>query len=216
MPLPTTLANDAMSGNLRVQGLLPSPWLLDDTHTVTDSTAPGLLVSMPDLMDANFFRSVILMCAHSDEGAFGLKLNHPLTLTTAEVCAEVSVEWRGDDEAYAFSGGPVQPTRGWLLHGDDTMYEGSQKIVEGVALSCSQEALQAYGQCPSGSFHLVLGYAGWGPGQLEQEMDEGSWIQAPFHPKLLFETAPDQMWSAALRSIGIDPLHFVGGGAQRH
>ena len=195
---------------------MPSYGLLDDTQPVRDSTAPGLLVSMPDLMDANFFRSVILMCAHSEEGAFGLKLNHPLDLTTAEVCSEISVEWLGDDTTYAFSGGPVQPTRGWLLHADNAMYDGSQKIVEGVALSCSQEALQAYGQAPSGAFHLVLGYAGWGPGQLEQELDEGSWMRAPFQPKLLFDTAPEDMWSAALRSIGIDPLHFVGGGALRH
>ncbi len=171
---------------------------------------------MPDLMDPNFFRSVILMCAHSDEGAFGLKINHPLDLTSAQVCSEVDIEWLGDDSAAAFSGGPVSPSRGWLLHDDDSMYVGSQRIGPGVALSCSHDALEAYGQCPTGPFHLVLGYAGWGPGQLEQEMDQGSWIRAPFNRALLFDTDPDDMWSATLRSIGVDPLHLVGGGASRH
>ena len=173
-------------------------------------------MSMPDLLDPNFVRSVILMCAHSDEGAFGLKINHPLTLTTAEVCSEIEIPWLGDDTVRAYSGGPVEPARGWLLHGDESMYVGSQRVAPGVALSCSQEALQAYGQSPTGAFHLVLGYAGWGPGQLEQEMDQGSWLPAPFTRNLLFDTAPDEMWASTLRSIGIDPLHLVGGGMVRH
>ncbi|MGB0589937.1 MAG: YqgE/AlgH family protein [Myxococcota bacterium] len=183
---------------------------------MSDAIAPGLLVSMPDLQDPNFLRSVILMCAHSDEGAFGLKINHPLTLTTADVCAEIEIPWLGDDSTTVFSGGPVEPSRGWLLHGDEAMYPGSQHVAPGVAMSCSQEALQAYGQSPDGAFHLVLGYAGWGPGQLEQEMDQGSWMRAPFSRNLLFDTAADAMWSSALRSIGIDPLHLVGGGMVRH
>lgn len=183
---------------------------------MSDTIAPGLLVSMPDLMDPNFARSIVLMCAHSAEGAFGLKLNHPLSLTTAEVCSEVAVEWLGDEQTLAFSGGPVDPSRGWLLHDDGTMYDGSQRITDGVALSCSQAALQAYGHSPGGAFHLVLGYAGWGPGQLEQEIDEGSWLVAPFTRELLFDTAAEDMWAATVRSIGIDPLHLVGGGMARH
>jgi putative transcriptional regulator len=173
-------------------------------------------VSMPDLVDPNFFRSVILMCAHSDEGAFGLKINHPLGLTAADICSEIEVPWLGEDTVAAYSGGPVEPSRGWLLHGDDAMYVGSQTVAPGVAMSCSQEALQAYGKSPTGAFHLVLGYAGWGPGQLEQEMDQGSWLPAPFERALLFDTAADDMWSSTLRSIGVDPLHLVGGGMARH
>ncbi len=180
---------------------------------MSEAIAPGLLVSMPDLLDPNFFRSVILMCAHSDEGAFGIKLNHRLDLTTAQVCSEVQIEWCGDDTETVFSGGPVEPFRGWLLHDDAIMYSGSQSVGDGVALSASQEALEAYGQSPLGAFRLVLGYAGWGPGQLERELDEGSWMVAPFSRALLFETTPEALWDTTLRSIGIDPLCLVGGGS---
>ncbi|MDP6943491.1 MAG: YqgE/AlgH family protein [Myxococcota bacterium] len=180
---------------------------------MSDELAPGLLISMPDLLDPNFYRSVVLMCAHSSEGAFGLKINHPLELTTAQVCSEVQIAWHGDEEQAAFSGGPVEPSRGWLLHGDDTMYVGSQRIARGIAMSPSHEALEAYGRSPAGAFRLVLGYAEWGPGQLEQELEQGSWITAPVSHALLFATAPEDAWSKALRSIGIDPLHLVGGGS---
>ena len=177
-----------------------------------ETTAPGLLISMPDLLDPNFFRSVILMCSHSDEGAFGLKINHPLDLTSAQVCKEVKVEWQGDDDQ-VFSGGPVEPATGWLLHLDKTMYAGSQIVGDGVALSSSHDALEAYGRSPSGAFRLILGYAGWGPGQLERELAEGSWMSAPISHSLLFETTPEEIWAAALWSIGIDPMRLVGGGS---
>jgi len=178
-----------------------------------DPIAPGLLISMPDLLDPNFYRSVVLMCAHSDEGAFGLKINHPLELTAAQVCSEVEIAWLGDDKQAAFSGGPVEPSRGWLLHANETMYAGSQQVAQGVALSASQDALEAYAQSPTGAFRLVLGYAGWGPGQLDRELDQGSWVTAPVSQALLFDTTPERTWDAALRSIGIDPQCLVGGGS---
>jgi putative transcriptional regulator len=175
--------------------------------------APGLLISMPDLLDPNFFRSVILMCQHSEDGSFGLKINHPLEITTAQVCSEVEIAWHGEDEQAAFSGGPVEPFRGWLIHLDDSMYDGSEQVGHGIAISSSQDALEAYGRSPEGAFRLVLGYAGWGAGQLDREMDEGAWMRAPLSRALLFETPPEDIWSAALRSIGVDPLRLVGGGS---
>ncbi len=180
---------------------------------MADSTAPGLLIAMPNLLDPNFFRAVVLMCAHSDEGAFGLVINRPTEVTASKVCAESDIPWTGDDESVVFGGGPVEPQRGWLLHSADAMYPGSQLVAGGVALSASQESLEAYGANPAGRFRLVLGYAGWGPGQLESELSQGAWLTAPAIPDLVFHDNVARTWHLALRSVGVDPTHLVSGGS---
>lgn len=176
-----------------------------------ENTAPGLLIAMPTLLDPNFFRSVVLMCAHTDEGAFGLVINRATEVTTAKVCAESDISWTGDQESIAFCGGPVEPQRGWLLHSDDVTYPGSQLVAAGVAISASQEALEAYGNAPAARFRLILGYAGWGPGQLEEELTQGAWLTAPADPELVFHSNTTRLWDLVLRSVGVDPTHLVGG-----
>lgn len=174
--------------------------------------APGLLIAMPSLLDPNFFRSVVLLCAHSSEGAFGLVVNAPLEIDVAAICAEAGIDWEGPSETKVYSGGPVERQRGWLIHDASATYAGSQAIAEGVALTTSQEGLQAYGQQPLGRFRLLLGYAGWGPGQLDREITSGSWLTAPMDQDIVFSTRPETVWRAALASVGVDPAHLVDGG----
>jgi putative transcriptional regulator len=164
---------------------------------------------MPDLADPHFAQSVILLCAHSEEGAFGLKVSEALNLTIDEVCQESKIPWSGDETACALFGGPVEPNRGWMVHSSNTMYPGSQDIGHGVALSASMEALRAFGRSPDAPFLLVMGYAGWGPGQLERELSEGTWLTAPLFKGLLFDTPAEKRWSAALHSIGVNAIHLV-------
>lgn len=179
--------------------------------------APGLLVAMPSLKDPNFYRAVVLLCEHSREGAFGVIINHVLDLPVQAVCTEAGIPWMGDAVPRAFCGGPVERQRGWLLHSPRHAFDGTKLVHEGVALSPSREGLEAYGQNPDGGYRLILGYAGWGPGQLEREMIQGSWITAPMNVHLVFDAPRGDVWHRALQLIGIaNPTHLVDGSSHLH
>jgi putative transcriptional regulator len=178
------------------------------------SVAPGLLVAMPSLLDPNFFRSVVLMCAHSEEGAFGLVINQRLEIPVAAICAEAEVTWEGGEGPVVFNGGPVERQRGWLIHSDEVAFEGSQPVAEGVALTTSHDALEAYGRDPDGPFRLMLGYAGWGRGQLDAEIHAGAWLTAPASRQLVFTTPIAQLWTETMKSLGVDPSRLVESGTQ--
>jgi len=180
------------------------------------SLAPGLLIAMPSLADPNFFRSVVLLCAHTREGAFGLVINHPLDLPVRAICDEAKVAWSGDASQKALCGGPVERQRGWLLHPSSKRFEGTQVIDEGVALTPSLEGLQAYGRDPEGPYRLLLGYAGWGGGQLDREVLQGSWLTAPITPELVLEMPRATIWQKALESVGVHPAHLVEGSTHIH
>ncbi len=169
---------------------------------------------MPSLLDPNFFRSVVLLCAHSSEGAFGLVVNQPLEIPVSAICSEAGIPWEGEPQAKVFSGGPVERQRGWLLHDDGQLFAGSQRVGAGLALTTSQDGLEAYGRHPSGRFRLLLGYAGWGPQQLDREIASGAWLTAPLDPELLFETPPAEMWREAMSVVGVNPVHLVDCGTQ--
>jgi len=169
---------------------------------------------MPNLMDPNFFRSVVVLCAHTSEGAFGLVINQELELPVSAICAEADIEWDGDQDLKVYAGGPVERQRGWLLHDSELMFEGSQIIDAGLALTTSQDGLAAFGKNPNGRFRLVLGYAGWGPGQLDQEITQGSWLTGPLSQELLFDTPREAIWQRAMELVGVDPTHLVDAGTQ--
>ncbi len=181
-----------------------------------DIVAPSFLIAMPELVDPNFAHSVVMLCAHSEEGAFGVVTNRPLTISVKAVCEEANIPWIGDDVTPIYFGGPVEPQRGWVIHDSDHLYEGSQDIGEGLAITASHDGLVAYGEHPADDYRLVLGYAGWGPGQLDLELQEGSWLQAPLTRNIIFGVEPKVAWQAALRSVGVDPVHLVSGGVEVH
>jgi len=176
------------------------------------SLAPGLLVAMPRLADPHFHRSVVLICAHTREGAFGLIINHSLDLPMRAICEEQKIRWTGDASTKALSGGPVERHRGWLLHRGDQRFEGTQVVDEGLALTASREGLVAYANDPDGPFRLMLGYSGWGAGQLDREVLEGSWLTLPLDKRvidLLFFAPKAALWQEVLGLLGVDPNHLA-------
>ncbi|MCA9514562.1 MAG: YqgE/AlgH family protein [Myxococcales bacterium] len=168
---------------------------------------------MPGLLDPNFFRAVVALCAHTREGAFGVVVNQELQIPVSAICNEAGLDWNGDDTARVYCGGPVERQRGWLLHDSAQRFDGTQLVDRGLAITTSQGGLAAYGQDPAGRYRLALGYAGWGEGQLDREIAQGSWLTAPLDPAIIFDTPNDQIWARALALVGVDPARLVDAGS---
>lgn len=154
-----------------------------------------LLVASPSLTDPNFARTVTLICRHGDEGTYGVALNRPLHQTLRELAPELDPRLR---DVPVFLGGPVQRELLQLLHHDGA---GGQRVLEGVALGGSLEAIAA-GEVRAGRVRGYLGYAGWDAGQLEREIEQGAWFIAPAAPRHVFEIPPDALWELVLRELG--------------
>lgn len=172
-----------------------------------------LLLAMPSLADPNFHGSVILMCEHSDEGALGLIINRPLDLRLGAVLAQLglSTEQPALAECPVYSGGPVENHRGFVVHDAPERYEDSLDLAGELSVTSSEEVLAAIsrGEGPR-RFMVALGYAGWGPGQLEQEIAGNAWLAAPASAELVFDTEVEQRWRAAAARIGVDPERLSG------
>ena len=184
-----------------------------------DSFAPTLLIAMPQLQDKNFTRSVILLCEHSGNGAIGFVVNRPTDLRAAQAVS-LDPPVQGDSGLMLWSGGPVEPQRGFLLLGDDPGVDNSEQIADGFHLTASVDVLRrllevspdelAHRRC-----RLLLGYAGWSAGQLDRELAASAWLSAPPDADLVFESAPEDMWERAIRSLGVDPMALtLGPGVQ--
>jgi putative transcriptional regulator len=174
------------------------------------SFAPTLLLAMPQLRDPNFARTVVLLCEHGAHGSLGFVVNRPTDIPAATAVA-LDPPLRGDSGMLLWSGGPVEPQRGFLLLGDDPGEAESQRISAGLHLTASVEVLRKLLEAPSPEIlrqrcRLLLGYAGWGPGQLDAELAASAWLTAPPDPELVFESPADEMWERAIRSLGVDPL----------
>lgn len=170
--------------------------------------APGLLLAMPQLSDPNFSRAVVLMIEHSSQGSFGLVINHPSPIKASELLDSLEMSWRGEDTAVVWAGGPVSPSTGWVLH--EPMIgaqpgQGTIEITSDILLSTSPDRLRTIASQPPRNIRLLLGYSGWGPGQLESEMSRGAWLHASADPELVFDTPADHIWDRAMRSLGISP-----------
>ncbi len=171
-----------------------------------------LQIAVPQLGDPNFFHSVVLMLQHNPDGALGLIINNPLDLRLGKFAQEQS--WPCHDtllQCPVFSGGPVEPERGWILHRDGSVGE-RQELLPGLYVSGSRDTLFKMLNGGNSDFRFLLGYAGWGPGQLEKEMKEGSWITAQAHPKYVLDTEPAGTWNAVLRDMGVEPSSLALGG----
>jgi putative transcriptional regulator len=176
----------------------------------SDLVTPVLLMAMPQVLDPFFHRSVVLLLHHEAEGSFGFIVNRPTGIKVGEILKGMDVGWRGREEIVAYFGGPVQPNLGTVLFApvladgggeDDTATE----VVPGVALTQHIGDLSRLAEEPPDRFRLLLGYAGWGEGQLMEEILRNDWLTAPVDGDLIFAPDPDQVWAAALRSVGIDP-----------
>ncbi|MGH0028534.1 MAG: YqgE/AlgH family protein [Myxococcota bacterium] len=179
-----------------------------------DSLAPSLLVAMPQLLDPNFKRAVVLLVHHDADGTLGVVVNRTTDLPAPELCESIELQWPGDPQANVDWGGPVQPETGWLLFdsvlaGDETSDEEVRDVVHGVSFSGSLDLLRRMLTAPPERLRVMLGYAGWGPGQLESELAEGAWLVAPADPTVIFDVDPDAMWTHVVRSLGIEPATLV-------
>lgn len=166
------------------------------------------LVAMPGLADPNFARTVIYICAHTEDGAMGLVVNRPiLQLSFPEIIGQLGIEATpACDNIRVHFGGPVEAARGFVLHSAEYVHETTLLVDSTVALTATTDVLRAMaeGTGPRQSL-MTLGYAGWSPGQLDAELKENAWLTVESDAVLLFETATEKKWDAAIRKLGIDP-----------
>jgi putative transcriptional regulator len=172
------------------------------------SLAPALLLSMPQLVDPNFNRTVVLLCKHSEDGAFGLVVNRPL-VTSGRVVINTEPPVETERELDVWVGGPVEPHRSWMLVGEEPDAKEELRgwrIAEGLYLSTSPDLLQRLLEpSPPERTRLIVGYAGWGAGQLEAELSASAWLISDVSADLIFNSPADCMWEAAIRRLGADP-----------
>jgi putative transcriptional regulator len=171
--------------------------------------APLLLIAMPQILDPFFQRSVVLLVHHDAEGSLGFILNRPTAISVTEILDGMEIAWAGDEAAVAHFGGPVQPQLGTVLFaptgGNGHEAPGAAPICPGVALTQHVGTLAELAQAPPPRFRLLLGYAGWGGGQLVDEILRNDWLTAPVAESLVFAPEPEETWRRALDSVGIDP-----------
>ena len=191
------------------------------TDTRLASSLEGqMLIAMPNMDDGRFDHSVIYMCSHSEQGAMGLVLNQvarhlsfedlllQLDIVNDESSILLPKNIRGMN---VYKGGPVEVERGFVLHSDDYVIARSTLPIDnGICLTATLEILKAMadGRGPEHAL-LALGYAGWGPGQLETEIQANGWLTGPADPGLIFDPESDRKWQRAMESLGIDPAVVI-------
>lgn len=175
------------------------------------------LIAMPGMADDRFARAVIYVCAHSEEGAMGLIINQSQSLRFADLLVQLGIV----DEKQAIrlapsardlpvrNGGPVDRSRGFVLHSDDYVVESSLPVSDDICLTATVDILRAISE-GEGPRHAImaLGYAGWGAGQLEQEIVENGWLTCPVDAELLFDCDIERKYDRVLASLGIDVAHL--------
>ncbi|MDE3060201.1 MAG: YqgE/AlgH family protein [Pseudomonadota bacterium] len=170
-----------------------------------------LLIATPAIQESCFARSVIYMCAHNEAGAMGIIINSPIeNLNIDEIFKQLHIaEQPAARPLPVHFGGPVESNRGFVLHSAD--YAGGDSIVrkDGIAVTANVSILHelAQGKGPAQGM-LVLGYAGWSAGQLESEIESGSWLTVPANARLVFGTDNEAKWNLAVSTLGIDMGHF--------
>lgn len=172
----------------------------------SDLTTPVLLLAMPQVVDPFFHKSVVLLLHHEEEGSFGFIVNRPTEIRLTEILEGMEVAWQGRESAVAHFGGPVQPQLGTVLFAPGAAAtEAASEVLPGVAITQHIGDLSRLAETPPADFRLFLGYAGWGAGQLIEEILRNDWLTAPVRADLIFAPDPEQVWSEALRSVGVDP-----------
>ncbi|WP_034658898.1 YqgE/AlgH family protein [Chelativorans sp. J32] len=175
------------------------------------------LIAMPGMRDERFARSVIYMCAHNAEGAMGIIINRGQQLGFTDILVELGILDRSQSirlpararNISVRSGGPVDRSRGFVLHSDDYVVESSMAVSEKICLTATVDILRAIsiGRGPKQAL-MALGYSGWGAGQLEAEIADNGWLACPASPDLLFDAEIDTIYDRILASNGIDLLHL--------
>ena len=168
------------------------------------SEVPGVLVAMPTLKDTYFEKSVILLCSYDTEGAFGLVMNHPSKTQVKEILSKELQENKALDIPLLV-GGPVQPESFWAVHSTDFSVEDTTILSPKINLSSAYDILPplAAGQTVE-SYQFGRGYAGWGAGQLDREIQEEAWWLGPLDESLLLELDYELRWDKTMENLGFD------------
>ena len=163
----------------------------------------GLLIASPQMKDSNFSGAVILMCQHTDSGALGIVLNRPTTLTVGEVLDEAIFVRPADKHAEVLWGGPVDQQIGFVVFSGEVGKEIGWSLAGG-ALSVSQSRDLLEEKIIKGErYRLCLGYSGWGPGQLESEIEDGSWLYTDADPSVVLDGTVGTIYDRALATLGL-------------
>jgi putative transcriptional regulator len=182
--------------------------IVDLASRPADPLTGQILVAMPTLADPNFAQTVILICAHSADGAMGIILNRSLERPSFEgLLQQLEIApLPPQRDVRLCAGGPVETVRGFVVHTTDWMADGTVRVDEGLGLTTSLDVLKAIaqGQGPRECL-LALGYAGWGPGQLEVEFGQNSWLTVPADEALVFFGNNETRWRRALQKLHVDP-----------
>lgn len=183
-------------------------------NVVEPSTLTGhFLIAMPNLADPPFSRGVALLCQHDEEGAVGLLVNQLSEYRFGDVLAQMKLECLDSElaDAPVLIGGPVQQERGFVLHREAGRWESSYRINHEWSVTTSRDILvaMAAGDGPRESI-MVLGYAGWDAGQLEQELMQNAWLTTEANCSVVFNTPLEERWSAAAGLVGIDSRQLSG------
>lgn len=177
--------------------------LLDPNADLTNH----FLIAMPALADPNFHHTVTYMCDHNPEGAMGLVINRPMEMGMGELFRYLNINDYDIslDDLPIFQGGPVQTERGFVLHTPFGNWEASMTVATNITLTMSQDIIEAiaHGEGPE-QYIIALGYAGWGSGQLEQELASNAWLNGPAESSIIFDTSIEQRWNASAKLLGVD------------
>ncbi|VAW65653.1 UPF0301 protein YqgE [hydrothermal vent metagenome] len=165
------------------------------------------LIAMPSLEDGNFSQSVTYICEHDENGALGITINRPSEISLAEIFSQLQIDTSSEQikNQTVLNGGPVQTDRGFILHTPTGNWDSSLKVTDSIAVTTSQDIMQAIANSGGPAKSLIaLGYSGWGPGQLEYEISENSWLSCPATEEILFDVPIEKRWRAAALLLGID------------
>jgi len=172
---------------------------------MTESFRPALLVSMPQLQDPNFARTVVLLCEFNPDGAFGLVINRPTDMAAREMI-HLEPPLSSGNSLPLWIGGPVEQQRGWILIGEAPDSEEFRTIREGLYLSTSPVLLrQVLEARPAPRARVLAGYAGWAAGQLDAELEQSAWLLSDIDLDVVFDVDASQMWETVIRRLGADP-----------
>src|SRR5262249_23547170 len=184
--------------------------------------APGFLIASPPLGDPNFDRTVVLLALHGDQGALGFVVNRAAPMSLPEFFNYAGYGKIGaHDGTTVMIGGPVQPTSGWILCLDPTLKAEDNGVIpvgDRVRITSSRGAFDALahdieGRRPGApdpkKRSVLLGYSGWGPGQLEGEIGAGAWLPVPLDESVVFDVAPTERWERAYALLGVSPAGMI-------
>jgi putative transcriptional regulator len=167
------------------------------------------LIAMPSLTDSRFSKTVAYICEHNENGAMGIIINQPASISQGELFSQLKLSTNSSNDFPLLLGGPVKKNRGFVIHSAERRWKSTMSISDDIAITGSKDILEDIANNGGPNKALIaLGYAGWSANQLEQEIAENSWLTVPADKSIIFDTPIERRWAASAEQLGID-LHLV-------